>query len=212
MDDGLTPDLMLYGYAMGIFPMARDANSTQVDWFEPRQRGVIPLDGFHISRSLAKRMRQGRVHAVLNRDFADTVAHCANRDETWINGALTGVYNALHRDGRAHGFEVFDGPTLLGGAFGITLGRAFFGESMFSARTNGSKIALAFLVHHLARCGFHLFDTQFITDHLASLGAQEIPQSQYRSHLSEALEADADILSQPLPSVDQVLQRTTQTS
>ncbi len=212
MEDELTPDSMLYGYAMGIFPMARSANGTEIDWIEPSMRGIIPLDGFHISRSLAKRMRRGNVHAVLNRDFQQTVAHCAAREETWINEDLTRVYDALHRMGRGHAFEVFDGETLLGGVFGITLGRAFFGESMFSAHTDGSKLALAFLVQHLLNTGFQLFDTQFITDHLASLGAEEIPQLQYRLRLSVALAADADITSQPLPTADQVLQRRTHTS
>jgi len=185
----LTPELLLHAYASGIFPMAESGDDPELFWVDPRRRGILPLDGFHISRSLARRMKKGGYRATINEDFAGTVTACANRDETWINATLFDLYSELHALGFAHSFEIrgLDDNTLWGGVFGIALGGAFFGESMVSQRTAGSKIALAYLTHHLRRAGFTLFDTQFITPHLASLGAIEVSRAEYRRQLETAL-------------------------
>lgn len=173
----LTPAILLQAYAAGVFPMSESRDDPQVFWVDPHLRGIMPLDQFHISRSLAKRIRQSPFHITLNRDFAGVVRGCANRPETWINGTIFDLYTQLHQLGHAHSIEVWDGSALVGGVYGVTLGAAFFGESMFSTRTDTSKMALAYLVDHLQRCGFSLFDTQFITTHLASLGAVEIARN-----------------------------------
>ena len=209
----LTPDLLLHAYAAGIFPMSEGRDDPEIFWVDPQRRGVIPLDGLHISRSLAKVIRRGGYTATLNSDFAGVVDGCAARPETWINDEIRSQYIALHRMGHAHSLEIRDGATMIGGIYGVSLGAAFFGESMFSARSNGSKLALVHLVDHLRRCGFHLFDTQFLTDHLASLGAIEISRGAYRSRLAAALRQEADIGARPLDASPQsVLQRNAQTS
>ncbi|MDQ2095331.1 leucyl/phenylalanyl-tRNA--protein transferase [Rhodalgimonas zhirmunskyi] len=209
----LTPEILLHGYSVGIFPMAESRDDPELFWVDPKRRGIFPLDGFHLSRSLMRRMRKGGYTPAINHDFAGTVAACADRGETWINDALFDLYTALHDLGHAHSFEIHDDQGLRGGVFGITLGGAFFGESMFSARTDGSKLALAHLVDHLRRAGFTLFDTQFITPHLASLGAIEIPRAQYRLRLEQALERPARFASTPLETDPySVIQRNTQTS
>lgn len=178
---------MLRAYAGGIFPMADGADTEELFWVDPKMRGVFPLDQFHVSRSLAKRIRRGGYAVAINRDFMGTIRACADRDETWINPALFDLYGQLHQMGHAHSFEIWEGAQMIGGVFGITLGAAFFGESMFSGARDGSKIALKHLVDHLNAQGFQLFDTQFITDHLASLGAVEIPRARYRSQLEAAI-------------------------
>jgi leucyl/phenylalanyl-tRNA--protein transferase len=183
----LPPDVLLRAYAMGIFPMAESRDDPQVHWVDPRKRGIFPLDGFHISRSLARRMRGWRFEVRIDSAFADVVDACADRDETWINPAIRKAYLDLHAAGHAHSLEVWDAEGLAGGVYGVKLGAAFFGESMFSARTGGSKVALAFLVHRLRAGGFRLFDTQFLTPHLASLGAVEIPRADYHRRLAEAI-------------------------
>ncbi|UWQ94416.1 leucyl/phenylalanyl-tRNA--protein transferase [Rhodobacteraceae bacterium M385] len=193
----LTPDLMIRAYASGIFPMSEGADDPEVFWVDPQRRGVFPLDGFHISRSLRRRINRGDYGVHVNRDFAGVVAGCADRDETWINADLNACYGALHAHGFAHSVEIWDDEGLAGAVFGIALGGAFFGESMFSRRTGGSKLALAHLVHRLRAGGFTLFDTQFVTDHLISLGAIEIPRATYREELEKALEQDADFLRLP---------------
>lgn len=209
----LSPELLLSAYAQGVFPMAESANDADLFWVDPRERGVMPLDGFHISRSLAKTIRQGRYQVRVNGDFAAVVAGCADRDETWINAPLTELYNALHAMGQAQSLEIWEGDTLIGGVFGITLGGAFFGESMFSRQTNASKLALAYLVDRLRQGGFTLFDTQFITPHLRSLGGQEIPRAEYRTQLSRALKQSADFRrAGPIPTPGQLLQRRAHTS
>ncbi|MGB3315031.1 MAG: leucyl/phenylalanyl-tRNA--protein transferase [Albidovulum sp.] len=208
----LTPDLMLSGYAQGIFPMAEGRDSDELHWVDPRLRGIIPLDGFHISRSL-KRAILRQDHTVrTNSAFSTTVRACADRDETWINAPLLTLYETLHAMGCAHSLEVWQEGELTGGVFGITLGAAFFGESMFSTRTNASKIALAYLVDRLRVTGFTLFDTQFLTPHLASLGGVEIPRAAYRAQLAEALVRDADYSAASVPSASGMVQRMTQTS
>lgn len=196
----LNPHLLLSAYAEGIFPMAESRDSAELHWIDPRLRGVIGLDHFHISRSLRRAILRGDYSVTLDRAFAAVVDGCADRAETWINAELRDSYLDLHRLGHAHSIEVWDtGGDLIGGVYGVTLGAAFFGESMFSRRTDASKIALAWLVCHLRRCGFMLFDTQFLTRHLASLGAVEIPRAAYRKRLKAALEAQADFGATPLP-------------
>ncbi len=209
----LTAELLLHGYAAGIFPMAEDRDNPEVFWVDPKLRGIMPLEGFHISRSLARRMRRRVYQATLNQDFAGVVTACADRDVTWINDTIFDLYLQLHDNGFAHSLELWDGPDLIGGVYGVTLGAAFFGESMFSRATDASKIALAFLVDHLRTTGFTLFDTQFITPHLTTLGAIEIPRGNYHKKLAKALNTKADFLGKAdMPPVQDVLQRMTQRS
>ncbi|WP_324753610.1 leucyl/phenylalanyl-tRNA--protein transferase [Roseovarius sp. Pro17] len=212
-DFALTPELLLHAYASGIFPMSEGRDDPEIFWVDPRRRGVMPLDGLHISRSLAKVMRRGAYEATLNTDFAGVVDACADRAETWINAEIRAQYIALHALGHAHSLEIRQGGALIGGVYGVAIGAAFFGESMFSRAANGSKLALVHLVDHLRRCGYTLFDTQFLTDHLASLGAVEISRAAYRAELALALEQPATITRYRLdPSPHSVLQRSTQTS
>lgn len=209
----LTPELLLNAYAAGVFPMSEGRDDPEIFWVDPRRRGVLPLDGLHVSRSLAKRMRRGDYRVSLNTDFAGVVDACADRRETWINAEIRRLYLMLHEMGHAHSLEIRQDGALVGGVYGVTLGAAFFGESMFSRRTDGSKLALVHLVDHLRRCGYRLFDAQFITDHLASLGAVEISRAAYRSQLAEALQHPAAMARHPLDTDPQsVLQRSTQTS
>lgn len=208
----LTAELLLHGYAIGIFPMAENRHDTEIFWVDPERRGVFPLDGFHVSRSLAKAMRKSRFEVRINSDFAGVVAACADRAETWINEEITHLYNALHAKGHAHSLELWEDEQLVGGVYGVTLGSAFFGESMFSRRTNASKMALAALVDRLNRAGFTLFDTQFLTEHLASLGAIEIPRQLYHARLDQAKIGKADFTAVETLSLYEVMQRRTQTS
>jgi leucyl/phenylalanyl-tRNA--protein transferase len=209
----LTPEMLIQAYASGVFPMAETRDSDQVFWVDPKKRGVLPLDGFHLSRSLARALRRPDHTVTLDRDFAGVVTACADRDETWINRTIHDLYLDLHHAGLAHSVEVWSGDDLVGGVYGVALGAAFFGESMFSRRRDASKIALAYLVDHLRRTGFALFDTQFITPHLASLGAVEISRGAYHRMLDQALRNDADFggIRQAPPPQD-VIQRNTQTS
>ena len=183
----LDPRLLLQGYATGIFPMADSRNADELFWVEPRNRAIIPLDGFHVSRSLRRTLRSGRFTVTRDRDFAGVIAACADREETWINDELERAMVALHHTGHAHSVEVWEGETLVGGLYGVKLGRAFFGESMFSRRTDASKVALAWLVARLKSGNFSLLDCQFMTEHLASLGAISIPRETYAALLSAAL-------------------------
>lgn len=213
MSNQLTPDLMLQAYASGIFPMAESRDDPELFWMDPQFRGVFQLDNFHISRSLARRIRQEPFTIQTNTAFMDVIASCAGREQTWINAQLLELYEQLHEMGHAHSQEVWDGEVLVGGVYGLSIGGAFFGESMFSHRTDASKIALAYLVDRLRQGGFSLFDTQFITPHLASLGAVEIPHDAYHLLLEQALSLEADFSRQPeTPSAYSVLQRNTQTS
>lgn len=203
----LTAGQLLSGYASGIFPMSESADDPDLYWVDPPRRGVLPVGGIRVSRSLARALRRGDWHATLNADFAGTVAACADRNETWINAPLTALYAQLHAAGHAHSVEVRQDGVLAGGVFGVSLGRAFFGESMFSARTNGSKLALHWLSIQLAACGFTLFDTQFLTPHLASLGGVEVSRAAYRRRLAEALQGEA-VLTGPLPATAPLLAMT----
>ena len=187
----LDPRLLLQGYAMGIFPMADSRAADDIFWVEPRSRAIIPLDGFHLSRSLRRTLRSGRFTITLDRAFAQVILSCANREETWINPDIERAMLALHRLGHAHSIEVWNGPPecadLVGGLYGVKLGRAFFGESMFSRQADSSKVALAWLVARLKAGGYSLLDCQFMTPHLASLGAVAIPRDRYVALLETAL-------------------------
>jgi leucyl/phenylalanyl-tRNA--protein transferase len=209
----LTPELLLRGYAMGVFPMAETRDDPEVFWVDPRRRGILPLDGFHISRSLRRRLRRMPYTVTFDTDFEATLAGCAARDETWINDVIFRLYLRLHDQGHAHSAEVWDGSDLVGGVYGVALAGAFFGESMFSRRTDASKIALAYLIDRLRRCRFELFDTQFITPHLSTLGAVEISRADYHRRLDSALRVRTRFEpGLPVPSPQDVLQRSTQTS
>ncbi len=209
----LTPEILLRGYTLGIFPMAEARDDPEVFWVDPRRRGVLPLDGFHLSRSLRRRIKSGGYTVELDKEFSGVVDACADREETWINDEIRALYNALHQMGHAHSLEVRHDGQLTGGVYGVAIGGVFFGESMFSRRRDASKLALAHLVDHLRNCGFALFDTQFITPHLQTLGAIEISRAAYHRLLEEALERPADISAQPLcQDTHSVLQRITQTS
>ena len=183
----ITPDTLLRAYAQGIFPMAEGRDDPAIHWVDPRRRGILPLDGFHLSRSLARRMRRGGFTLTTDQAFASVVTACADRPETWISHRIQALYQALHAQGHAHSIEVWQNGHLVGGVYGVVLGAAFFGESMFSRVTDASKIALAHAVQVLRAGGFQLFDTQFLTPHLASLGGLEIPRARYQHLLAQAL-------------------------
>ncbi len=208
----LSPELLLHGYSIGIFPMAEHRDDPDLFWVDPKFRGVFPLDGFHISRSLARRIRRCGFSISINQDFEGVVDGCADRADTWINAELRDLYRQVYKAGQAHSLEVWEDDHLVGGVFGVALGAAFFGESMFSRRTDASKIALAYLVDRLRQTGFQLFDIQFLTAHLASLGAIEIPRSEYRKALEEAIGDSAEFAAEVPQSADGVIQRITQTS
>ncbi len=183
----LTLEILLRGYASGVFPMADSADADDVYWVQPEIRGIMPLDGFHASRSLKRAMRKHDYTITYDTQFANVVRGCADRDETWINGTILDLYQQLHAKGFAHSIEINRDNQLIGGVYGVTLGTAFFGESMFSHAPNASKIALAYLVDHLSNAGFTLFDTQFQNPHIQSLGVIEIPQTEYLKLLEKAL-------------------------
>lgn len=204
MSDTITPEILLRAYAMGIFPMAQSREDDEIHWVDPRRRGIIPLDGFHISRSLARAIRRGDYQIRADTDFAGVVAACAERAETWINAPIFDLYQTLHHAGFAHSLELWEGKRLMGGVYGVMLGGAFFGESMFSRRRDASKIVLAWLVHRLRAGGVQLFDTQFLTPHLASLGGIEVPRAVYHRKLHAALSAQASFAPKgyaPQPSL-----------
>ncbi len=188
----LDPQLVLNAYAVGVFPMADDRDADSVYWVEPRSRAILPLDAFHLSRSLRKTIAQDRFRVTADTAFERMIRLCAesadDRPETWINGSIERAFVALHRLGFAHSIECWDGEELVGGLYGLALGRAFFGESMVSRRTDASKVALAWLVARLKIGGFTLLDCQFQTPHLASMGAVEIDRQDYCALLAAALD------------------------
>ncbi len=198
MSADLTPNLVLNAYARGIFPMSESRDDDGLFWVDPDQRGIIPLDGFHISRSLRKTILAEKFQIRVDTAYAAVIEGCADRVETWINDEIFEIYLDLFRAGFAHSVEVWDGRRLVGGVYGVSLRRAFFGESMFSHQPNASKIALAYLVSRLKAGGYSLFDTQFLTPHLASLGGVEISRADYQERLKDALEGEANFLRQPL--------------
>ena len=190
-DDRLDPAMLLGAYAVGVFPMADARDATGVYWVEPRRRAVLPLDGFHLGRSLRRTLIADRFRVTADRAFSEIIALCAevaaDRPDTWINGAIEDVFVQLHEQGHAHSIECWDGDRLVGGLYGLALGRAFFGESMVSRATDASKVALAWLVARLRVGGFTLLDCQFQTEHLRTLGAVEIDRADYLAALSAAL-------------------------
>lgn len=187
----LDPDLLLRAYSVGVFPMADGRAAPEIFWVEPKKRGILPLDGFRLSRSLAKTIRSDRFTVTADRAFRQVVASCAestsDRPDTWINAQIETAYADLHRRGHAHSIECWLDGALVGGLYGVRLNGAFFGESMFSRTRDASKVALAWLVARLRVGGFRLLDCQFITDHLASLGAVEIGRQAYVGLLDAAL-------------------------
>lgn len=208
----LTPELLLHGYNVGIFPMSEGRDDPEIFWVDPRRRGIFPIDGFHISRSLRRAMQRSDWTITIDRDFEGVLDGCADREDTWINAEIRTLYGGLHARQQAHSLEVWEGDALVGGVYGVVLGAAFFGESMFSRRTNASKIALACLIDRLRQGGFTLFDTQFITDHLASLGAIEISRAQYHSELTDAKARNASFTTAENSRPQDVMQRMTQIS
>ena len=201
----LGPMQLLAGYAQGIFPMARAADDPRLYWFNPPFRGILPVGGVHMSRSLRRSLARGGWTADASPDFDRIVRHCADRPETWINAPLLQLYHRLHDSGHAQALAVYQDGALAGGIFGVTLGGAFFGESMFSTRTDGSKMALVWLSDHLSRCGFTLFDTQYLTSHLASMGGVEIARNDYRARLARALREPADFHGAALRSAAELV-------
>lgn len=184
-------DILLRAYSIGLFPMADSADDPELFWVEPEMRGIIPLDNFHVSKSLAKAIRKSLFEIRFDTNFEGVMASCAQeapaRPSTWINKTIRRLYTELHEIGHAHSVEAWDGDELVGGLYGVSLGSAFFGESMFSRRTNASKICLVHLVEHLNKKGFTLLDTQFTTDHLKTFGAIDVPKAEYAKMLEPAV-------------------------
>jgi leucyl/phenylalanyl-tRNA--protein transferase len=193
-DRSITPELLLRAYSIGMFPMSESADDPELFWVEPDIRGIIPLDAFHISASLTKAIRKKPFDIRFDTAFDQVVDKCAeaapDRPSTWINQTIRELYGALHRLGHAHSVEAFEGDELVGGLYGVTLGSAYFGESMFSRRTNASKICLVHLVERLRERGFTLLDTQFTTEHLKTFGAVDIPKAEYGVLLDKAMESE----------------------
>jgi len=192
----ITPDVLLKAYACGIFPMAESADDPALYWIEPDMRGIIPLRRFHVPTRLARTVRSTPYTVHVDRDFNAVIEGCAepkqDRARTWINIRIRRIYRSLFDRGHCHTVEVYDGDHLVGGLYGVSLGRAFFGESMFHRARDASKIALAHLVARLKAGGYVLLDTQYVTEHLKTFGAIEIPKRRYHRLLEEALQGDAD--------------------
>jgi leucyl/phenylalanyl-tRNA--protein transferase len=192
----ITPEVLLKAYACGIFPMAESADDPALYWIEPEKRGIIPLDRFHVPARLARTVRADRFIVTVNRDFDAVLEACAEpqpgRPRTWINRRIRVLYRRLHERRHCHSIEVYDGEALAGGLYGVALGRAFFGESMFHRTRDASKIALVHLVARLRAGGFRLLDTQFVTEHLKIFGAIEVPRRQYHKLLEAALTGEGD--------------------
>lgn len=205
----LTPELIIRAYQAGIFPMAEDASSPDLFWVSPQQRGILPLDAFHVSRSLRKALRKRDFSIRIDTDFDAVIEGCAtagtDRDATWINPTIRRLYGQLFARGFCHTVEVWDAGGLAGGLYGLSIGAAFFGESMFHRRTDASKVALVHLVERLRAGGYRLLDTQFVTDHLRTFGGIEIPREEYELRLAEALQHRGDFQaldSRPAPVPD----------
>ncbi|BCH54068.1 leucyl/phenylalanyl-tRNA--protein transferase [Agrobacterium vitis] len=190
-DRSITPDILLRAYSIGLFPMAESSDDPELFWVEPDLRGIIPLDSFHYSKSLAKIIRQKPFDIRFDTAFSAVLDKCAepapDRPSTWINQTIRDLYTALFQMGHAHSVEAFEGDELVGGLYGVSLGAAFFGESMFSRRSNASKICLVHLVERLRAQGFVLLDTQFTTEHLKTFGAIDVPKDEYAKMLEEAV-------------------------
>lgn len=204
-------------YARGVFPMADSRDDPRIYLLDPDERGVLPLDGLHVSKRLRRKVKQQPYRITYDTAFQRVVEACATpapgREETWINDGIFGLYSELRRDGYAHSIEAWQGEELVGGLYGVSLGRAFFGESMFSRATDASKIALVYLVARLKAGGYTLLDTQFTTEHLETLGVITITRAQYHERLAEALDGVGDFYSMSADtSVSDILQSSTQTS
>ncbi|WP_294392859.1 leucyl/phenylalanyl-tRNA--protein transferase [uncultured Sphingomonas sp.] len=208
----LDPDLLLRAYSVGVFPMANARDAPDIFWVEPRKRGILPLDGFHLSRSLAKTIRSDRYRVTADQAFEQVVALCAqsttDRPDTWINPVIEQAYAELHRRGYAHSVEAWQDDRLVGGLYGVRLGGAFFGESMFSRARDASKVALAHLVARLKAGGFRLLDCQFLTEHLASLGTIEVGRNAYVALLDSALGLGSSAAGDGNPADFFALERT----
>jgi leucyl/phenylalanyl-tRNA--protein transferase len=198
----ITPEVLLKAYACGIFPMAESADDPALYWIEPELRGIIPLDTFHVPSRLARTVRSEPFVVVCNRDFDAVLDGCSapgpGRTRTWINARIRNLYRKLYDIGHCHTVEVYDGTALVGGLYGVSLGRTFFGESMFHSARDASKIALVHLVARLRAGGYRLLDTQFVTDHLKTFGATEVPRRHYHRLLADALIGEADFAVFPL--------------
>jgi leucyl/phenylalanyl-tRNA---protein transferase len=190
-DPEITPEILLRAYSIGLFPMAESADDPEIYWVEPELRGIIPLNEFHVSKSLAKVVRKNPFEIRIDTAFLQVMQKCGepaeDRPTTWINSTILSLYTQLHAMGHAHSVEAFEGDELVGGLYGVSLGAAFFGESMFSRRTNASKICLVHLVERLKARHFRLLDTQFTTDHLKTFGAIDVPKAQYELLLAGAV-------------------------
>lgn len=209
----ITPTLLLRAYASGVFPMADGAGAEDIFWVDPKQRGILPLDSLHVSRRLARDFLRESFELRVDCDFAGVLAACADRPETWINDPIRRLYRDLHRMGHAHSVEIWLDGRLAGGLYGVVLGAAFFGESMFSGMRDASKFALIALIARLRAGGFTLLDTQFVTEHLARLGAIAISRAAYHARLRAAVNRPANFLALPVDTPRQrLLQLTTQTS
>lgn len=215
----ITADLIIHAYAQGIFPMAETASSQDVYWVDPELRGIIPLDEFHLPRKLARKIRQAPFDIKIDTSFFNVIEGCAasvadqGRKETWINNQIISFYAQLFERGIVHTVECWQGNKLVGGLYGVSIGGAFCGESMFHTVTDASKVALAYLVARLKAGGYCLLDTQFITPHLSQFGAMEIPRHDYKMRLIQALEIEGDFYSLAVDSEPEViLQSLTQTS
>ena len=192
----LDPELLLRAYASGVFPMAESADDPEIFWVRPDLRGIIPLDAFHVPSSLAKTIRHGTFEVRFNTAFEAVMRGCAEqrdvRPSTWINDTILSAYTALHHHGHAHSVEAWHQEVLVGGLYGVSLGSAFFGESMFSRKTDASKVCLVKLVEHLRGRGFTLLDTQFTTEHLKKFGAVDVPRKDYEQLLASAVAKSAN--------------------
>jgi leucyl/phenylalanyl-tRNA--protein transferase len=192
----ITPEVLLKAYACGIFPMAESADDPALYWIEPDMRGIIPLEGFHVPARLARTVRATPFTVWVDRDFDAVVDGCAeakdDRARTWINERIRKIYRSLFEHGHCHSIEVYDGDKLVGGLYGVALGGAFFGESMFHRARDASKVALVHLVARLRAGGYRLLDTQYVTDHLKTFGAVEVPKRRYHKLLEEAIAGGGD--------------------
>ena len=195
----ITPEVLLKAYACGIFPMSEGADDPGLFWVEPRERGILPLDEFHVPRSLARTIRRGTFEIRRDTAFDRVLRLCAeatnDRPQTWINERILELYTELHRMGHAHSIETWAGGELVGGLYGVKLGAAFFGESMFSRRTDASKVALVHLVDRLRAGNFRLLDTQFVTEHLSRFGVRKVPAREYEEMLAGAIAEQADFFA-----------------
>ena len=192
----VTPELLMRAYRVGLFPMAETRRGNRLYWLDPEQRGVLPLHRFHVPRRLMRTVMRGPYQVTADREFPAVIAACAaakpGREDTWINRDIERLFSALHRSGFAHSVECWQGGVLVGGLYGVTLGAAFFGESMFSMARDTSKVALVHLVARLRVGGYTLLDTQFVTSHLQQFGTEEVPRDRYKALLAAAVDAPAD--------------------